>query len=630
MDNELGITVKAKDQASSTLKGVERNIRGTSDAAQDSSKNLKIAATAIAAVGVGLTIYAKNATDATVTYVKGVTAISRVTGETITETSRLQYAFQRTGIDAANTAQVFGIFSKQIVKASDDTKYTDTALGKLGVTVRDNQGRMRGFSDVLLDVSDKFKSMPDGAEKSSLAVDLFGRSGRNLIPILNKGSEGIRDLEAQADKLGLTITTKNVAAVQKYVNSQKDLKDSTMALKLAVGTLTAPVLADFNNRINSVYTTILKTDGPLKTATVNILAFGGPILTATAGFIGFAANLRTAIGGINIFSKAVTLARAAMGPWGIALTAVATALTIGIGWIWKHTSATNTNTDATSQQVSVEEELNQQLEDNQRNTDNVTQSTKALSDARFAMEGDSLAVERAERSYTDAVKEYGSTSLEARQASHDLQAARESLRESTEKANLAEDNLNLAEGRLSSSTPAVLEGISLRVDKFAGLVGTISNAISQVQTLDNVTAVVAPKIQGSISNVQGSVVNLQSQVTKLQASSATIQGGGNRSLQGGRAAGGPVRAGMAYPVGENADGTFNKTTEIFVPGTNGTIVDAKTTQGLAGAGNKVEINVSLGYFLGTESELRSFGVRLSKLVNQAMQGQGVNDVNMLR
>lgn len=53
-----------------------------------------------------------------------------------------------------------------------------------------------------------------------------------------------------------------------------------------------------------------------------------------------------------------------------------------------------------------------------------------------------------------------------------------------------------------------------------------------------------------------------------------------------RASGGPVRGGLAYMVGENADGTPNATTEIFVPNESGTILSARDSQALmAGGGN---------------------------------------------
>ena len=59
---------------------------------------------------------------------------------------------------------------------------------------------------MLKDVAAVFKDMPNGAEKSTLAVQLFGRSGLDMIPMLNKGADGIADLEAKTAAYGLTLT----------------------------------------------------------------------------------------------------------------------------------------------------------------------------------------------------------------------------------------------------------------------------------------------------------------------------------------------------------------------------------------------------------------------------------------
>ncbi|MTA13488.1 MAG: hypothetical protein F2534_12880 [Actinobacteria bacterium] len=58
-----------------------------------------------------------------------------------------------------------------------------------------------------------------------------------------------------------------------------------------------------------------------------------------------------------------------------------------------------------------------------------------------------------------------------------------------------------------------------------------------------------------------------------------------------RAAGGPVRAGELYAVGDNPDGSWNRTTELFVPSTSGTILSASDSRAaLAGMGGATVIN----------------------------------------
>jgi len=54
------------------------------------------------------------------------------------------------------------------------------------------------------------------------------------------------------------------------------------------------------------------------------------------------------------------------------------------------------------------------------------------------------------------------------------------------------------------------------------------------------------------------------------------------NYRGHRATGGPVMAGGAYAVGDNPDGSWNKTTELFVPRTSGTILNQAQLAGVGG------------------------------------------------
>lgn len=58
------------------------------------------------------------------------------------------------------------------------------ALKKAGITATTADGAMKQLAEV-------FANMPDGMEKTTLAVKLFGKSGMDLIPMLNMGADGL-------------------------------------------------------------------------------------------------------------------------------------------------------------------------------------------------------------------------------------------------------------------------------------------------------------------------------------------------------------------------------------------------------------------------------------------------------
>jgi phage-related minor tail protein len=69
---------------------------------------------------------------------------------------------------------------------------------------------------VLLDLADTFQAMPDGPRKTALAMELFGRSGAELIPFLNQGRDGIEALQAKMRDLGLEMNTNTAKAAEAF------------------------------------------------------------------------------------------------------------------------------------------------------------------------------------------------------------------------------------------------------------------------------------------------------------------------------------------------------------------------------------------------------------------------------
>ena len=367
------------------LDDADKNVSGFADKLKGGFVK---AAAGFAVVGAGLSVISKQSLDFAVDTVKSSKALATQIGTTTEEASRLVAAFGRMGISAENASQMFGIFSKKIVAATQDSKDQASAAGaaqlaiektqrqiaqttaeiqkngdksgdltfklkelnqtladqqaklssatnafqKLGISTVDTSGKQKDFNSILFEVADKFKEMPNGIEKNALALELFGRSGQSMVKVLNLGSEGIKDLEAQADKLGLTLTSQNIAAVNDYIKSQKDLKQSTDALKLAIGTTTAPVLTDFNKALNDVIMSLIGTDGPLKDLTVGFLAFAGPVFGGISALFSFAAA---------VVQVGEAVGFALLGTIGIVILAIA-ALGVAIYFMIQNSEALGT------------------------------------------------------------------------------------------------------------------------------------------------------------------------------------------------------------------------------------------------------------------------------------------------
>lgn len=78
-------------------------------------------------------------------------------------------------------------------------------------------------------------------------------------------------------------------------------------------------------------------------------------------------------------------------------------------------------------------------------------ATNQLSDAQLNAKGSSLAVERAQRTYNEAVKQYGPKSLEAREAAYGLKVAQQNLKDANNRVKDSLNNVKSAQNNLGKS-----------------------------------------------------------------------------------------------------------------------------------------------------------------------------------
>lgn len=103
------------------------------------------------------------------------------------------------------------------------------AFQRLGISM--NQIKGESLDQNLEVIANKFAAMPDSAEKTALAMQLFGRSGTELIPLLNRGQAGIVELREEAEKLGFVIGDEGVEKAEEFERAQKKLHASITGLK---------------------------------------------------------------------------------------------------------------------------------------------------------------------------------------------------------------------------------------------------------------------------------------------------------------------------------------------------------------------------------------------------------------
>lgn len=138
--------------------------------------------------------------------------LKAITGVSVQTLSALQLAAANSGIDIERLAGGINKMQRAMIEARDGNVALATTFKALGVDING------GTKEALYAIAEAFETMPEGAQKTALAMQIFGKSGAELIPFLNNGAEGLREMEELAAKLGLTITDETAASADRFAD----------------------------------------------------------------------------------------------------------------------------------------------------------------------------------------------------------------------------------------------------------------------------------------------------------------------------------------------------------------------------------------------------------------------------
>jgi TP901 family phage tail tape measure protein len=217
----------------------------------------------LASLGGDLMSFGKNSMAAFEDTAKGAMKMQRYMGGSIEDASRLNHAFAMKGLGVDDVAKSLGIFAKNSsIAGSQMTDYEDkvamaaqtgkafkgnlgsmaAAMSQVGVKLRDSNGEIRPMKELLGDAAEEFKNMPEGVDRTALAMKLFGKSGMNMMPFLKEGRDGINKLMTESDKLGTTIGPKDQEAVKKSIVNKRKLGEAVKGLQISFGKNLLPMV----------------------------------------------------------------------------------------------------------------------------------------------------------------------------------------------------------------------------------------------------------------------------------------------------------------------------------------------------------------------------------------------------
>ena len=172
-------------------------------------------------------------------------------GVPVEELSKLKHAADLSDVSLESLSTSMVRLSKSMSEvAGGATGPASEAFKALGISVR-TDGTMKSSSQIMSEVADKFAGYSDGANKTALAVALFGRAGAAMIPMLNGGSAALEEAKREAEELGLVIDSKTAKAAE-------DFNDNLTRLSKVATGVTTQFAAHLAPSLSQVSTEMVK------------------------------------------------------------------------------------------------------------------------------------------------------------------------------------------------------------------------------------------------------------------------------------------------------------------------------------------------------------------------------------
>lgn len=236
--NRAQILISAVDQTKTAFDSIKRGLGGLTDTAK--SVNGVLANLGVAVSVAGLTAMVKSAIDTG----DALDEMSQRVGVSVETLSVWKPAAEQSGVSGESFEKGLRKLSTTMLEAATGSEDAARNFAAVGVEFKNQDGTLRATDQVLLDLAERFKAMPDGAEKTALAVQLFGKSGAELIPFLNQGRDGINELAAEMQALGVQMSSETAAQAGNFNDALDKLKLATTSIGNQIIASLLPALND--------------------------------------------------------------------------------------------------------------------------------------------------------------------------------------------------------------------------------------------------------------------------------------------------------------------------------------------------------------------------------------------------
>lgn len=243
-DSALEAGDKAEDSAEQ-YEGLGKAAETASKVAVAAMKAIVTASAAVGAAIAGATVAAgKGLVNLTVNTSKTadeLATLSKTTGLSTKTLQQLNYASELLDVSTETITGSLTKMEKTLSSSKGEDKFK-----ALGVSVRDASGQMRSAEDIFYDAIDALGKIENPIDRDNASMSLFGKSAKELNPLILEGSSALKKYADEADKVGYVMSDETINKFGAFDDNMQRLKNTSKAVSQSLGGVLLPVLTDMS------------------------------------------------------------------------------------------------------------------------------------------------------------------------------------------------------------------------------------------------------------------------------------------------------------------------------------------------------------------------------------------------
>lgn len=209
-------------------------------------------------------------------------------GMSAEEFSRLNFAAAMTGVSTDDFNKAVLNLGKNIVAASASQKEQVALFDVLGVKATEASGKLRSSGAVMNDLAKVFNGLKDGAAKTQLAIDVFGKGGEKVLGMFENGAEGLAAFGVEADKFGITVSSSAAKSTAEFNDALTKLELIAQGVGGQVASQLAPAFSNLLTQLTQTKggTDSLNAAATTLATTLKVLVSAGVVVGAVFEIVG--------------------------------------------------------------------------------------------------------------------------------------------------------------------------------------------------------------------------------------------------------------------------------------------------------------------------------------------------------